>query len=142
MRNKKKKRKKQTTKMNYVYYNANPFDLDTSDCAIRAISKFENISWEEAYKRLFRTSLKMKQTFANRQTIHTYLKETCDIFVVDIKFNDYVCPGKEELLALNDGEYYHMVYVCDNQYFDLSPSNDDWKIIEIYHKSRQTGEKE
>lgn len=135
MRNKKKNEtKKQTTRMNYVYYNANPYDLDTSDCTIRAISKFENISWEEAYKRLFRTSLKMKQTFSNKQTVHTYLKETCDIFRADIKFSDYVCHGKEELLVLNDGEYYHMVYVCDNQYFDLYPSNNDWNIIEIYQK--------
>lgn len=39
--------------MAFIQYNANPFKNDTIDCVIRAISKVMDISWDEAYIRLF-----------------------------------------------------------------------------------------
>ena len=35
--------------MSFIYYNPNPENKDDIDCTIRAISKVEDISWDEAY---------------------------------------------------------------------------------------------
>lgn len=35
--------------MSFIYYNPNPEHKDDIDCVVRAISKIENISWEDAY---------------------------------------------------------------------------------------------
>ena len=35
--------------MSFVYFNANPKNKRTSDCVIRALSKFLNLSWLDAY---------------------------------------------------------------------------------------------
>ena len=39
--------------MAYIKYNANPYNNDTIDCVVRGISKLMDISWDEAYIRLF-----------------------------------------------------------------------------------------
>ena len=36
----------------FRYYNANEFGYDIEDCAIRAISVAEGISWDKAYRKL------------------------------------------------------------------------------------------
>ena len=36
----------------YIYYNANPNNLNIEDCSIRSISTLEGISWGKAYKKL------------------------------------------------------------------------------------------
>ena len=43
----------------YIYYNPNPVGRSVGDCAVRAISKALNISWEDAYTKIVTNGYRM-----------------------------------------------------------------------------------
>lgn len=59
----------------YRYMNANPERNNIEDCAIRAISVAEGISWDEAYDELSRSARKMRLMMSSVTAIEKYLDE-------------------------------------------------------------------
>jgi len=121
--------------MEYVNYNANPYFNETSDCTIRAISKCENISWEQAYRNLFKISLKLKEVFCSYKVLKLYLKENYDAFSADILLKDFSFDvGKKYLLLLKNNKEIdcHLVFFEDGKYYDKSELNKKWKVFEYF----------
>ena len=48
--------------MPYTYYNPNPVKNNTEDCAIRAVAKVLDISWEDSFIKLAGIAFSMGQT--------------------------------------------------------------------------------
>lgn len=61
--------------MKYKYYNANPSGNKTVDCVIRAISKAEGISWEDAFKLISNKALELHNTMNSVTTIDAVLED-------------------------------------------------------------------
>ncbi len=57
----------------YKYMNANPNGNDIEDCAIRAISVAERITWDEAYIELSKSARKMGLMINSVEAIEKYL---------------------------------------------------------------------
>lgn len=62
----------------YRYYNANVKGRFVDDCTIRAISVAENLTWEQAYKKLSRLAMKSGQMQDNVEFIERYLDDRYD----------------------------------------------------------------
>lgn len=58
----------------FHYYNANPVNRMTGDCAVRAIALAFNMSWEDAYRELFEFGLKNRMMLNDSKCIEKYLK--------------------------------------------------------------------
>lgn len=130
-----KKPKHKQPKMKYVYHNANPYKSYESDCAIRAIAVCEGISWEQAYKNLFKIALKVKAPATTRKVIETYLSERYKTVQTKTRINDYEQPkGQAQLLLLQYPKVntYHLIYTYDGKYYDTAPLDNKHIIIEIY----------
>lgn len=61
--------------MAYINYNANPKNLKTSDCVIRALSKATGKSWDEVYKELFEIGYKKKRLLNDSHVYNQFLKD-------------------------------------------------------------------
>lgn len=59
----------------FKYYNANPYDLKVSDCAVRAYSLATNQSWDSAYKELSENARKQGYTFTEMKFLDKFLEE-------------------------------------------------------------------
>ena len=51
--------------MPFSYYNPNPVKNNTKDCAIRAVAKALNISWEESFAKIAAMAYGMGETMNN-----------------------------------------------------------------------------
>lgn len=129
---KRKKKNKKVFGLTYINENKNPFQNETGDCAIRAISKFFNISWEKAYRMLFKTALKRKSIATNSQTIKMALIENgCSVSYCNTPLIDYVPKTTESVLLLagkqnSDG---HAIYVKNGAYYDTGIVDADYYNI-------------
>lgn len=127
-----KKENKKVFGLTYINENKNPHQNDTGDCAIRAISKLFNISWEKAYRMLFKTALKRKAIATNSQTIIMALIEGgCKVSDCNIPLIDYVAKKTESVLILagkqsGDG---HAIYVKNGAYYDTRTVDADYYNI-------------
>ena len=59
----------------FTYYNANKFGYDIEDCAIRAISVAEGISWDKAHKKLCDYARKRGLMLSSVESIEEYLDD-------------------------------------------------------------------
>ncbi len=122
----------------YVYYQPNKKDIKDrqGDCAIRALTKFFNISWLEAFDELVvyaRQTQEMVNSLTNikrllenknikYETIYTQRKKVSD-FAKENKNGTYV-------LYIKVGFRTHLVAVEDGKYFDTWDSGN--KLIYGY----------
>lgn len=109
----------------YRYYNANPANIITDDCVIRAISTALDKSWDDVLKDLFKYSLKYKY-FINCQELY-------EIYLQNNKWQKHKKPyrknGKEyslnEWLEIFGGEAIvtvgedHLTYVNKHVVYDV-----------------------
>lgn len=58
----------------YSFYNANPFERRTGDCAIRALSLVLKKDWKDIYKEMLELTLKTGWALGSRENIEQYLK--------------------------------------------------------------------
>lgn len=59
----------------FRYYNANEFGYDIEDCAVRAISTAENISWDKAYRKLSDYARERGLMLSSVESIEEYLDD-------------------------------------------------------------------
>lgn len=123
-----KRKNKKVFGLTCINENKNPYQNDTGDCAIRAISKFFNISWENAYKMLFKTALKRKSIATNSQTIKMALIENgCSVRDCNTPLIDYMPKTIESVLVLigKQNGHGHAIYVKNGAYYDTSTVDAD-----------------
>lgn len=108
--------------MAFVQYNANPFKNDTIDCVIRGISKVMDITWDEAYIRLFvRGYMEKEMPMRNDLWIDFLLNHgfkieavpnTCPKCITVKQFAEdhpkgrYLLGTGSHVIAIEDGDYY------------------------------------
>jgi len=122
-------------KLKFTYYNANPFNNSCGDCAIRAISKCENISWEEAYKNLSKIALELKDILTTKQCILTYLKNRYKIEWCNIDLKNYEPTIGRKLLLLSSKKYNnaHLIYTENGAYYDTARlDKQHYQVVEVY----------
>ena len=121
----------------YVYYNPNPVAARVGDCAVRAISKALNISWDEAFDILVNTA-RMRADMPNSNAVidevlsdYGFHKET---------FSDcYKCHTVSEFAENHPygtyvlGSGSHVVTVINGTFFD-SWRSDDEPVIYFWTK--------
>lgn len=61
--------------MKFIYYNANPFNNQISDCFVRSLSKVTGRTWDEVYKEVSDLARKEGLLFSNVQFVEDYLDE-------------------------------------------------------------------
>ena len=58
-----------------IYYNANTFGHDISDCTVRSVSTAEGISWDEAYRKLSDYARERGLMMSSVESIEQYLDD-------------------------------------------------------------------
>lgn len=105
--------------MKHKYYNANPSGNKTTDCAIRAISKAEGISWEDAFKLLSDRALELHNTMNSVTTIDSLLENLGWDFKPYSKRLSQSKFTKPHLVRMRSSKYMnHLTYVEDNIVYD------------------------
>lgn len=128
--------------MSYVYYNPSPAKRNVGDCAVRAVSKALNISWESAYAALCIEGYIMCDLpnsnacwgayLARHGFQKQFLPTSCiDEYTVQDFINDH--PDGTFVLALSG----HVVCVEDGQLWDSWDSSQE---IILYYFEKRKGE--
>jgi hypothetical protein len=134
----------------YIHYNDNPFNLDTGDCVIRAISTALNYNWFMVHDELSFLSRKMADMPSSNRVWKQYLKEKgyaeeviethCPNCLTLIDFCRSHPQGR---YILSTAEYTkardnlivtgtHLVAVIDGDYYDTWDSGDDIPLSHFY----------
>ena len=126
--------------MAFSFYNPNPKNARVGDCAVRAISKATNQSWQDVYVGLVAEGLALKDMPSANYVWGMYLKK--------FGFQDRVvassCPEcvtvSEFALSHPKGRYVlatqnHVVAVVDGDYFDTWDSGNE---IVLYFFTKET----
>lgn len=127
--------KKSKNKDGWVYCNVNPYKNETHDCSIRSIALFQENTWENTYKNLFKIALEQKNVSTTLGVVRRYLSEFCICTPVDIVFNNYSIPYEKSILRLANkkGGDQHMVFTEHHKYYDTFPlDGKNWKVVEVY----------
>lgn len=101
----------------YRYFNANKFGNNVEDCTIRAISVAEQISWDEAYRKLCNYARKRGLMLSSVESIESYLddnydrikvyeNETVGEFAEDNRYGTYLITMNGHITILKDGYIY------------------------------------
>lgn len=106
----------------YVYYNSNPVANHVGDCAVRAISKVLDISWEDAFNKLAVNAFRMGDMPSSNNVIASVLRmngfykenlpDTCpDCYTIrkfcrDNPVGTYVLGTGSHVVAVINGNYY------------------------------------
>ncbi len=123
----------------WINYNPNPFGKRVGDCAVRAISKALNQSWEETYIGLLLQGFVMRDMPSANAVWGAYLKRKgFSRHMVSDDYDDYYTvsdfcrdnPHGVYILALSG----HVVAVSDGNYYDTWDSGDE---IPIYFWERR-----
>lgn len=121
----------------YIQYQPNPKQLNTGDCTIRAYTKAENISWEDAYDIASNFGMEVAALPDDPRVI--------DKVLIEHYGYKYIKLSKEEQITVNEfatanqfGTYIlairkHLVTCQDGFYFDSWDSGDK-KIKGYYTK--------
>lgn len=126
------RRKKKQFRLKFEYLNKNPHLRYEEDCAVRAMAALYDISWEAAYRKLFKTALKRKSTPSQISTVELALQDNgCTIIDrQNAPLIDYMPePGRKILVLTGTNSTAHAIYVKDNIYYDaveIDPRK--WKI--------------
>lgn len=125
--------------MAFIRYNANPYKNDTIDCVLRGISLLMNISWDEAYIRLFIKGFQEKEVFTrNNVWIDFLLENNYEQFLVPNTCPDCITVDKfakghpEGRFLLGTGT--HVIAVIDGNYYDTWDSGEELPLY--YFKER------
>ena len=119
----------------YVNWNPNPIQVRVSDCAVRAIAKALDISWEMAYVKLSVNGFLMGDIISSDLVWGAVLRE--NVFKRDAN-----CPEcetvKEFVEKHTDGVYVlktpeHVVTAVDGEYFDTWDSGNE-PVIYYWYK--------
>lgn len=114
----------------YVYYNPNPVAARVGDCAVRAISKVLNISWEDAYAKLAVNAFRMGDMPSSNNVIASVLRmsgfyrENLPNFCPDCyTVEDFANNNPIGTYVLGTGT--HVVAVVDGDWYDSWDSRDE-----------------
>lgn len=121
--------------MKFKLWNENPFHHYTEDCVVRAIAKCEDISWDRAYKGLFRVALKAKLACSDLRTLKTYLKPRYTFESISpVRLRDFTSP-EEHLLLLSSSKNCscHLIFTDGSTYYDAEKLDQkEWRVVEVY----------
>ena len=108
--------------MSYMYYNPNPEGKQTGDCVIRAVSKTENLDWDQTYINLTAKGFEMKDWGNQNEVWGAYLRskgykqhlipDTCPEcyrvadFAKDHPTGTYIVATGNHVVAVINGNYY------------------------------------
>lgn len=111
-----------TNNMPFIYLNLNPFNKDTDDCTIRAISLFLNQSWDKTYLDICEMGFFIKEMPSTNHTWRKYLinkgcirerisnfypyEYTVKDFCYDHPYGRYLIKVDEHVLTVINGIYY------------------------------------
>ena len=118
----------------YIGYNTNPSGKRVGDCAVRAIEKALNLTWEDAYLSLVTEGLRFHDMpssnyvwgmLLHRHGFTQHLLPSCPYCVTVSQFADDHPEGIYVLAT--DG---HVVTVADGNYYDSWDSGDE--IVNFY----------
>lgn len=120
----------------WIEYNPNPLANDTGDCAVRALTKALDISWEKAFLMLAANGYAMGFMPDKQQTVNATLRkagfkrklipdECPDCYTAEDFAGDHN-DGKPYLLAFDQ----HIAFTQDGDIYD---SWDSSKLIPIYY---------
>lgn len=100
----------------FRYYNANPMLNDIEDCTIRAISVAEDISWDEAYKKLSDYARKKGLMLSSVKSVENYLDDhyyrecnydiTVEEFIEEHPVGTYLITMDGHITVLKNGINY------------------------------------
>ena len=118
----------------YIEYNSNPVSRRTGDCAVRAVAKALNTSWDSAYISLALNGMQMGEMMNGNDVIGATLRQrgfrkanipnTCpDCYTV----RDFAEDNPTGTYVLGTGD--HVVCVDGGAYFDMYDSGD---LVPIY----------
>lgn len=118
----------------WIYYNPNPLERKTSDCAIRAVAKALDIDWETAYTKLSLNGFTMGDLPNSNQVIGALLRSngyyratipnSCpDCYTVA----EFVKDNPRGKFVLGTGN--HVVTVDEGNIYDTWDSSD---LIPVY----------
>lgn len=128
----------------YEYYNPNPFQLDTDDCTLRALTKALNIDWDSAHILMDNMSMQMGLISGDKKEVFFALlrKYGFDRYVVpntcpDCYTAEMFCKDHPEgVFVLGFGN--HVVCVKDGTIFDTWDSR--MQIPHFYWTREKEGE--
>jgi len=118
----------------YIGYNTNPSGKRVGDCAVRAISKALNLTWEDAYLSLVTEGLRFhdmpSSNYVWGMLLHRYgfeqhLMPSCPFCKTVSEFTEDHPEGIYVLATDN-----HVVTAIDGDYFDSWDSGDE--IVNYY----------
>lgn len=125
---------KENSAMAFVQYNEHPYNDSIDDCVLRAIAKFFNITWDEAYLMVMMQGYDMKKYPTNRNDVwgtmlhemgcdFYYVPNMCPMCITVEKFaNDH--PRGRYIL----GTTTHAVAVIDGIYYDTWDSGQEYPV--------------
>lgn len=115
--------------MGYKYFNNNPNLNITEDCAVRAISKVLNISWDDAFDLLTRVAKNMgvmpssKDATAAVLRMNGFYRETFPDCYKCYTVRDFAERNPVGKYVLDTGS--HVVAVVDGDWYDMWDSHDE-----------------
>lgn len=105
----------------WVEYQPNPQNYATGDCTIRAYTKTENMSWEDAYDMASNAGMEVAALPDDPKVVEKMLTEklgytkykytkdercTLNEFAIAHPFGTYICKMRRHVVAVVDGFYY------------------------------------
>lgn len=137
--------------MSFVYFNPNPIGKRTSDCVIRALSKFFNVSWMEAYINICiygaenydmpNVNSVWSSYLESKGYVRHKVKDTCPYcytlndFCYDHPYGKYFVSldvGYADIYSTADSGFIdgnHVVCVIDGDYYDTWKSGNEVVIF-------------
>ena len=119
--------------MKYEYYN--PVD-EKGGCITRSISKLLDKNYTQVKEELISLSKNLKyEDYHEIEVFETYLKKN-NVYELNQEFNCTIAnlniePGKYIIFG-NKEEWYHMVCLIDNTFYDKNNNYQELNIIKIY----------
>ena len=125
----------------FKFYNANPKGKITDDCVIRAIAQGQNISWNEAYTKLFNNSVKLCVMPNNRKNADAVLKSDGWVRMSQPKHYDgrkvtareliyYYSQWKSNVSIIASIGAHHFTCICDINRDNEKPR--EYKVHDIW----------
>lgn len=111
----------------FIYYNANPYEIITNDCAIRAIALALSENWNKIYKKLNDFCKKQNGTLNDLIYIESYLNDNFELIYKRNKNNQlnveqfskkfsngsYIILIRDYITYCEDGIIHDTFYPCD-----------------------------
>lgn len=121
----------------WEYYNPNPLERKTSDCAIRAVAKALEITWEEAYAKLSADGFTMGDLPNSNQVISAVLR-TNGFYKMNIPnscpdcytFEDFCRDNPLGRFVLGTGT--HVACIVNGVIYDTWDSSDMIPVFVFY----------